>query len=203
MDLREVGYDGREWIKLAQDRNGWRAYAAWEDQGINMGVHTELIYCPLKIFRAYNRRDCRVDWTGDTDGRGISEMVFGEMWQRIRRRLPDICLTIGENLGKPNQVISSSGNRTRARTELLSDRQAPQPTELRRWLVSLTAQTAAKTETVEWLVMVVTMVATTNGGGMGQTGTKLSDWEQRDLAKEAEGSKKMPGPTLCHYSVRS
>ncbi|KAJ4438918.1 hypothetical protein ANN_14872 [Periplaneta americana] len=27
MDLREVGYDGRDWINLAQDRDQWRAYA--------------------------------------------------------------------------------------------------------------------------------------------------------------------------------
>ncbi|KAJ4438462.1 hypothetical protein ANN_14407, partial [Periplaneta americana] len=26
MDLREVGYDGRDWINLAQDRGRWRAY---------------------------------------------------------------------------------------------------------------------------------------------------------------------------------
>ncbi|KAJ4434603.1 hypothetical protein ANN_23165 [Periplaneta americana] len=26
MDLREVGYDDRDWINLAQDRDGWRAY---------------------------------------------------------------------------------------------------------------------------------------------------------------------------------
>ncbi|KAJ4438227.1 hypothetical protein ANN_14166 [Periplaneta americana] len=26
MDLREVGYDGRDWINLAQDRDQWRAY---------------------------------------------------------------------------------------------------------------------------------------------------------------------------------
>ncbi|KAJ4446541.1 hypothetical protein ANN_13237 [Periplaneta americana] len=26
MDLREVGYDDREWINLAQDRDRWRAY---------------------------------------------------------------------------------------------------------------------------------------------------------------------------------
>ncbi|KAJ4431865.1 hypothetical protein ANN_20471 [Periplaneta americana] len=28
MDLREVGYDDREWINLAQDREQWRAYSA-------------------------------------------------------------------------------------------------------------------------------------------------------------------------------
>jgi hypothetical protein len=26
MDLREVGWDGRDWIDLAQDRYRWRAY---------------------------------------------------------------------------------------------------------------------------------------------------------------------------------
>jgi hypothetical protein len=25
MDLREIGWDGMDWIKLAQDRNQWRA----------------------------------------------------------------------------------------------------------------------------------------------------------------------------------
>jgi hypothetical protein len=25
MDLREVGWDGRDWIDLAQDRDWWRA----------------------------------------------------------------------------------------------------------------------------------------------------------------------------------
>jgi hypothetical protein len=26
MDLREVGWDGRDWIHLAQDRDRWRGY---------------------------------------------------------------------------------------------------------------------------------------------------------------------------------
>jgi hypothetical protein len=26
MDLRKVGWDGRDWIDLAQDRDRWRAY---------------------------------------------------------------------------------------------------------------------------------------------------------------------------------
>ncbi|KAJ4434390.1 hypothetical protein ANN_22950 [Periplaneta americana] len=27
MDVREVGYDDRDWINLAQDRDQWRAYS--------------------------------------------------------------------------------------------------------------------------------------------------------------------------------
>ncbi|KAJ4439937.1 hypothetical protein ANN_08068 [Periplaneta americana] len=29
MDLREVGYDDRDWINLAQDRDRWRAYTGF------------------------------------------------------------------------------------------------------------------------------------------------------------------------------
>ncbi|KAJ4446023.1 hypothetical protein ANN_12709 [Periplaneta americana] len=48
MDLREVGYDDRDWINLAQDRDQWRAYLwsyghdivytvlAWLGQGISI-----------------------------------------------------------------------------------------------------------------------------------------------------------------------
>ncbi|KAJ4446909.1 hypothetical protein ANN_13610 [Periplaneta americana] len=34
MDLREVGYDDRDWINLAQDRNQWRAYRLWLSETI-------------------------------------------------------------------------------------------------------------------------------------------------------------------------
>ncbi|KAJ4432513.1 hypothetical protein ANN_21133 [Periplaneta americana] len=55
-------------------------------------------------------------------GIGDSEMVFGEVRPRIRHRLPDIRLTVGETLGKkPNQGIGPNGNRTQLRV----DRQAP------------------------------------------------------------------------------
>ncbi|KAJ4435453.1 hypothetical protein ANN_18068 [Periplaneta americana] len=37
MDLREVGYDDREWINLAQDREEWRAYVRREDSVDNYG----------------------------------------------------------------------------------------------------------------------------------------------------------------------
>ncbi|KAJ4445800.1 hypothetical protein ANN_12485 [Periplaneta americana] len=35
MDLREVGYDARDWINLAQDRDPWRAYVR---AAMNLGV---------------------------------------------------------------------------------------------------------------------------------------------------------------------
>ncbi|KAJ4438259.1 hypothetical protein ANN_14198 [Periplaneta americana] len=41
------------------------------------------------------------------DGIDDIEMVFGEMRPRIRHRLPDICLTVGENLGNnPTRCIT-------------------------------------------------------------------------------------------------
>jgi hypothetical protein len=35
MDLREVGWNGRDWIDLAQDRNRWRAHV---NAAINLRV---------------------------------------------------------------------------------------------------------------------------------------------------------------------
>jgi hypothetical protein len=39
MDLREVGWDGRDWIDLAQDRDRWRAYV---NAVMNLRVHKML-----------------------------------------------------------------------------------------------------------------------------------------------------------------
>ncbi|KAJ4440230.1 hypothetical protein ANN_08369 [Periplaneta americana] len=39
-------------------------------------------------------------YLASVDGIGDSEMIFGKIRPRIRHRLPDICLTVGENLGK-------------------------------------------------------------------------------------------------------
>ncbi|KAJ4440016.1 hypothetical protein ANN_08147 [Periplaneta americana] len=46
------------------------------------------------------------------DGIGDSEMILGKMRPRIRHRLPEICFTVGENLGK---------NRTRELRDIYKD----------------------------------------------------------------------------------
>ncbi|KAJ4436645.1 hypothetical protein ANN_16776 [Periplaneta americana] len=47
MDLREVGYDDREWINLAQDRDQWRVYVRAAMNLRDMGTARILI---LAIF---------------------------------------------------------------------------------------------------------------------------------------------------------
>jgi hypothetical protein len=39
MDIREVGWEGRDWIDLAQDRDRWRAYV---NAVMNAGFHKML-----------------------------------------------------------------------------------------------------------------------------------------------------------------
>jgi hypothetical protein len=39
MDLKEIGWDGMEWIDLAQDRGRWRALV---DMVMNFGFHKML-----------------------------------------------------------------------------------------------------------------------------------------------------------------
>ncbi|KAJ4449423.1 hypothetical protein ANN_00822 [Periplaneta americana] len=47
MDLRDVRYDGRDWINLAQDRDRWRAYVRVairaEDGAVRFGAVTDLL----------------------------------------------------------------------------------------------------------------------------------------------------------------
>ncbi|KAJ4446301.1 hypothetical protein ANN_12996 [Periplaneta americana] len=58
MDLREVGYDGRDWINLAQDKDQWRAYVR---AAINLHVGFPAgVYRSRFIFRA--ERPWSVGW---------------------------------------------------------------------------------------------------------------------------------------------
>ncbi|KAJ4452021.1 hypothetical protein ANN_03535 [Periplaneta americana] len=55
-DLREVGYDGRDWINLAQDRDQWRAY-------VRAGMNLRVPWKPVlrKIFGA-KRDEVTGEW---------------------------------------------------------------------------------------------------------------------------------------------
>ncbi|KAJ4443180.1 hypothetical protein ANN_04830 [Periplaneta americana] len=53
MDLREVGYDDKDWINLAQDRDRWRAYVGFMRAGPRKGSYTYvrhgLVHCAANI----------------------------------------------------------------------------------------------------------------------------------------------------------
>ncbi|KAJ4450480.1 hypothetical protein ANN_01905 [Periplaneta americana] len=50
MDLREVGYDGRDWINLAQDRDQWRAYV-WAAMNLRViALMASLAVCSAQPF---------------------------------------------------------------------------------------------------------------------------------------------------------
>ncbi|KAJ4450124.1 hypothetical protein ANN_01531 [Periplaneta americana] len=53
MDLREVGYDDRDWINLAQDRNRWRAY-------VRAAMNLRVPYKPFKMVAEKWRADLSV-----------------------------------------------------------------------------------------------------------------------------------------------
>ncbi|KAJ4444220.1 hypothetical protein ANN_06011 [Periplaneta americana] len=111
MDLREVGYDDRDWLNLAQDRDRWRAYVR---AAMNLRVMSRnQFYGSNEGGEKYGDWTQKLRWLFNdavsttrlfsVDGIGYSEMVFGEMRPRIRHRLPDIRLAVGENLGKKHE----------------------------------------------------------------------------------------------------
>ncbi|KAJ4449261.1 hypothetical protein ANN_00658 [Periplaneta americana] len=60
MDLREVGYDDRDWINLAQDRDRWRAYSHNEPSGSLKAICNKGGYVPVFIFP--NEEKLRQAW---------------------------------------------------------------------------------------------------------------------------------------------
>ncbi|KAJ4435463.1 hypothetical protein ANN_18079 [Periplaneta americana] len=61
MDLREVGYDGRDWINLAQDRDQWRAYVR---AAMNLRIFCVIIKCKSNGTEknSLRRRDLNLDF---------------------------------------------------------------------------------------------------------------------------------------------
>ncbi|KAJ4431659.1 hypothetical protein ANN_20258 [Periplaneta americana] len=50
MDLREVGYDDRDWINLAQDRDRWRAYVRGDNEPLDTGPAVGKFTEPVQTF---------------------------------------------------------------------------------------------------------------------------------------------------------
>ncbi|KAJ4450947.1 hypothetical protein ANN_02382 [Periplaneta americana] len=97
MDLREVGYDDRDWINLAQDRDQWRAYvrAAMNLRFLKSQVNRFNIelYSPQRFNWLFMDASSTIRLFSVKEIRD-SQMIFGEMRPIIRHRLSEILLTI-------------------------------------------------------------------------------------------------------------
>ncbi|KAJ4447769.1 hypothetical protein ANN_09777 [Periplaneta americana] len=98
MDLWEVGYDDRDWINLAKNKDRWRAYET--DLVVRNGdVAPETIGEWYKVHTVSGGRLAEAISTIElfsVDEIGDSEMVFGEMRPRIRHRLLTFLLCWGK-----------------------------------------------------------------------------------------------------------
>ncbi|KAJ4436907.1 hypothetical protein ANN_17039 [Periplaneta americana] len=117
MDLREVGYDDRDWINLAQDRDRWRAYVR---AAMNLRTHFD-IGCHARI----PTRNTILRWvasfrtTGSTlkkksPGRNSIALRLSEATVRSRAlRL----LSLGPFEGRKEHLLRTSGERKKTKEE--------------------------------------------------------------------------------------
>ncbi|KAJ4439660.1 hypothetical protein ANN_07788 [Periplaneta americana] len=98
MDLREVGYDDRNWINLAQDRDRWRAYvrAAMNLRALKPNEYCERQYFCVSIEKLLNEDD---EFLGEL-------IVTHEATSHLSGKVNTQCSNFG--LGKSIRVSESS-----------------------------------------------------------------------------------------------
>ncbi|KAJ4438760.1 hypothetical protein ANN_14711 [Periplaneta americana] len=83
MDLREVGYDDRDWLNLAQDRDRWRAYFV-----PRRGVASKASRLGLALRHAR--------WFESSWGKKFSHEISASVWDRCP---PSIVMHLGATIG--------------------------------------------------------------------------------------------------------
>ncbi|KAJ4430256.1 hypothetical protein ANN_22468 [Periplaneta americana] len=89
MDLREVGYDDRDWINLAQDRDRWRAYVmrSTDDKKV-MKLFTDVTWINGSNIVDINwRRMERIKWTDRIRNEAMLERMGEEDQEEERNQL--------------------------------------------------------------------------------------------------------------------
>ncbi|KAJ4433943.1 hypothetical protein ANN_16262 [Periplaneta americana] len=79
MDLREVGYDGRDWINLAQDRDQWRLMQSQLDKRQLNNISEDKISIPdVEILETHSTDHHDIQWTS-TISDGAQNPVLKEL----------------------------------------------------------------------------------------------------------------------------
>ncbi|KAJ4440916.1 hypothetical protein ANN_10764 [Periplaneta americana] len=83
MDLREVGYDDRDWINLAQDRDHWRAYVPksnWASRILRARCHVSA--ATMQWYADNNVH--RLDWPAQSPDLNPIKHIWDELDRRLR-----------------------------------------------------------------------------------------------------------------------
>ncbi|KAJ4444622.1 hypothetical protein ANN_06418 [Periplaneta americana] len=83
MDLREVGYDGRDWANLAQDRDRWRAYVRVAMNLRQVSGRYREYYC-MELQRVGVRKDTVTMYTGKRNLQKLGMVTRFNGQERLR-----------------------------------------------------------------------------------------------------------------------
>ncbi|KAJ4446832.1 hypothetical protein ANN_13530 [Periplaneta americana] len=116
MDLREVGYDGRDWINLAQDRDQWRAY-------VRAAVNLRGRWCDIIVINAHAPTEEKDDHIKDSFYEEL-EHTFDQLPRyHMKVLLGDLNAKVGQEdifkptIGKESLHVSSNDNGVRPLAE--------------------------------------------------------------------------------------